>query len=162
MNFPEAEVPNYHFTDFDGGEIDLLELFEGKNELIAVHNMGRACPNCTMWADGFSGVLKYIESKAAFVVISEDDYQTQKNFATARGWNFRIVSAKDTSFFKDLEFKSSDGELHPGISVFSKKDDGEHARGRIFRTNATNFRPFDDFCSVWHLWAMLPSADGKR
>lgn len=154
IDFPKEEIFNYSFINSNGENINLLELFGESDELIVVHNMGRACSYCTMWADGFNGVLKHIESRAAFAVISEDDYKTQESFAQQRGWNFNMVSSKGNLFFKDMGFKSDDGELHPGISTFVKSEDN-----RVYRTNATNLGPFDDFCSVWHIFAMLQSGN---
>ena len=74
------EVDDYRFQTGDGG-VRLSELFGGKEYLFVIHNMGTGCPNCTMWADGFNGVLPHLENRAAFVVSSADDPQTQKAFA---------------------------------------------------------------------------------
>ncbi len=69
-------VEDYRFRTL-GGEVALSELFGDRTDLFVIHNMGTGCPNCTMWADGFNGVLQHLENRAAFVVCSPDDPATQ-------------------------------------------------------------------------------------
>lgn len=60
-----------------------------------------------------------------------------------------MVSHGETSFAKDMGYKNDQG-FHPGICVFKKTADG------IVRVSDTAFGPGDDFCSVWHLFDLLP------
>src|SRR5437764_13754977 len=83
------EVEDYRFATTDG-PVHLSELFGDQEYLFVIHNMGKACPACTMWADGFNGVLPHLENRAAFVVSSPDDPPTQRAFAAERGWRFRM------------------------------------------------------------------------
>ena len=91
-----------------------------------IHNMGKGCPYCTLWADGFNGVAKHLEA-------------------------FNMASAHGTSFAKDLGFQAKDGSYRPGVSVFRKQKNG-----MIVRVSKAQFGPGDDFCSVWHLFDLLP------
>jgi predicted dithiol-disulfide oxidoreductase (DUF899 family) len=151
---PEA-VLDYKFETTQG-EIALSQLFGDKADLFVIHNMGKSCPNCTMWADGFNGVLPHLENRAAFVVASPDDPQTQAEFAQSRFWRFRMVSHAQSSFAADMGYRSGEG-WRPGVSVFRKE------AGRILRVSDTGFGPDDDFCAVWHLFDLLPAgADGWR
>ena len=142
------EVENYRFAAADG-PVRLSELFGGKEHLFVIHNMGRSCPACTMWADGFNGVLPHLENRAAFVVSSPDNPETQRAFAASRGWRFRMVWHQDTSFAADMGYRDEQGWL-PGVSVFRR--DGE----RIYRISDTSFSPGDDFCTVYHFFDLLP------
>ena len=108
------EVENYRFATVDG-PVRLSELFGDKEYLFVIHNMGRACPACTMWADGFNGVLPHLENRAAFVVSSPDDPETQRAFAASRGWRFRMVSHQGTGFAADMGYRSGKG-WRPGVS----------------------------------------------
>jgi predicted dithiol-disulfide oxidoreductase (DUF899 family) len=85
------EVADYVLTGADG-PVRLSALFGGKDTLFVIHNMGKTCPACTMWADGYNGVVPHLESRAAFVVTSPDDPATQAAFAASRGWRFHMVS----------------------------------------------------------------------
>src|SRR6185312_8327527 len=77
------EVPDYDFST-GAGTARLSELFGDKDSLFVVHNMGAGCPYCTLWADGFNGVLPHLENRAAFVVTSPDAPATQEKFKAGR------------------------------------------------------------------------------
>ena len=148
---PREEVRDYRLLDCEGREASLSSLFGDHNRLILVHNMGRHCTYCTMWADGFVGLLPHINSRAAFVVTSPDGPTEQKAFAKARGWNFPMYSAAGTSLIADLGFDDADEGLMPGVSVFAKEADG-----KIYRVGRAEFGPGDNFCAVWHFFELFP------
>lgn len=141
--------PDHELLTWDGRRARLSELFAGRDDLIVVHNMGRRCAYCTLWADGFNGILDHLESRAAFVVVSEDPVETQRELAAGRGWRFRMASAAGTSFSRDAGFVDEDG-LMPGVSTFCKGPAGE-----LLRAGRAEFGPGDDFCSAWHLFDLL-------
>lgn len=146
-----GRVLDYDLTDWAGQPTRLSTLFGDKDQLILIHNMGMRCSYCTMWADGFVGVLPYLERMAAFVVVSPDDVETQKKYSAERGWNFRMLSTKDTSLFDDMGFEVSGGSLWPGVSTLYKSSDGE-----IRRHSLASFGPGDKFCSVFSFAELLP------
>jgi predicted dithiol-disulfide oxidoreductase (DUF899 family) len=148
----KREVGDYTFKTFNGGDISLSMMFGSRDELIVVHNMGKGCTYCTMWADGFNGVIQHLENRATFVVVSPDVYKVQKKFAQSRGWKFPMYSAHGNDFFKDMGFESKGGHPQPGVSIFERDRDG-----RIYQVARTFFGPGDDFCSVWHFFDLLPN-----
>ena len=75
-------------------QVSLLDLFGDKNELFVVHNMGKSCSYCTMWADGFNGIYHHLIDQASFVVASPDTPEVQENFAAERKWRFPMISVK--------------------------------------------------------------------
>lgn len=153
---PPEEVGDYTFHDAAGREVTLSSLFGDGDELIVVHNMGRDCAYCSMWADGFTGLLPHLTSRAAFAVTSPDEPLAQEEFRRARGWNFPLYSTRGTSFVADMGFAGGEGGLMPGVSAFSKDE-----AGRIHRVGRAEFGPGDDFCAVWHFFELLPrGADG--
>lgn len=141
-------VADYEFREGDK-TVHLRELFGEHDTLFVVHNMGKACPYCTLWADGMNGVLPHLENRAAFVLSSPDSAETQQAFAKERGWSFRMVSHAGTSFAEDMGYTSEHG-FEPGVSVFRRTADG------IVRVSDTSFGPGDDFCLVWPLFDMIP------
>lgn len=148
---PKQEVTDYLFTDMDGQQAALSSLFGDKSDLILIHNMGTGCSYCTLWADGFKGLLPHLLSRAAFAITSPDLPEVQKQFAQSRGWQFPIYSVSGTSFVEDMAFLDDKHELVPGFSIFEKQPDGA-----ILRCARGEFGPGDDYCSVWHLFALLP------
>ncbi len=154
---PEV-VDDYAFPILGGRTLGLSELFGGGQDLILVHNMGRKCPSCTMWADEYNGVLQHLESRAAFVVSSPDLPEVQAEFAKERGWNFQMVSVDGTNFAHDMGFHTTEGSCpgyQPGVSTFRKHDDGS-----ITRIGQAFYGPGDVFSSVWHYFGMLQDGVG--
>jgi predicted dithiol-disulfide oxidoreductase (DUF899 family) len=143
------EVADYAFVGREG-PVRLSEFFGDQDTLIVIHNMGKSCPACTMWADGYNGLLPHLQSRAAFVVTTPDDPETQAAFAASRGWRFRMVSHQGSDFAADMGYRSEQGGWMPGISVF--KRDGK----RILRVSDQQLGPGDDFCSVYHFFDMIP------
>ena len=142
------EVADYRFAGADG-PVRLSELFGDKDTLFVIHNMGKSCSHCTMWADGFNGVFEHLRDRAAFVVSSPDTLERQQSFAASRGWKFPMVSNQGTTFAEDMGYRPN-GRAMPGVSVFKRKGD------KIMRVADTAFTHGDDFCSVWHLFDLLP------
>lgn len=153
------EVRDYVLRGADGSAVRLSELFGDERDLILVHNMGRGCPYCTLWADGFNGVLPHLENRAAFVVVSPDAPEVQQEFASSRGWRFRMASSVGTSLAKDLGFETEhEGKPFalPGCSTLRKREDGA-----IERVAKTFFGPGDPYCAVFHLFPLLDGGTGE-
>ena len=150
---PRDPVKDYEFRDWNDAPVRLSQLFGKHRDLIVVHNMGKSCNYCTLWADGFIGLQPHLESRAAFVVTSPDPIDVQRSFAHSRGWSFRMVSAHGTPFFTDMGFTDGVGDPMPGTSTFQRQTDGT-----IVRIQRAEFGPGDQFCAAWHLFDLL--ADG--
>ena len=150
---PPEEVKEY-FLNGPDGKVPLSELFRGKKDLIVIHNMGRHCRYCTMWADGINGLLPHLADRAGFAVVSPDPVPVQQKFAQRRGWKFPFYSGRGTTFIKDMGFLPRPGEPWPGVSTFRR-------RGRkIYRVARAGFGPFDPFCAAWPLFALLDGGVG--
>jgi predicted dithiol-disulfide oxidoreductase (DUF899 family) len=153
---PKETVGNYTLLGADGVPVSLSALFGEKDDLIVVHNMGRGCAYCTVWADGFNGVVAHLEDRAAFVVVSPDEPAVQAEFAASRGWRFRMVSAAGSGFTHAMGFEDKPGDSMPGFSVFRRLPDGS-----IVRTGRDFFGPGDDYCSPWRLFDLLDGGVGE-
>lgn len=148
------DVNDYTMKDRNGKDVKLSEMFGDKSHLILIHNMGKGCSYCTMWADGFKDTYKEIEKKASFVLVSPDSPEVHKEFADSRGWNYRTYSAAGTDFIFDMgyEIRKDDKKYYwPGVSVFEKKEDGN-----IVRVTKDEFGPGDFYCNIWHFLDLLP------
>ena len=152
-NAPREEVKDYTFATLDG-PVKLSELFGDRDELVLIHNMGRSCPYCTLWADGLNGQFRHYDNRSAFVVVSPDSPDLQKEFGSSRGWNFKMVSDGDRAFSSDMGFWSEKDGWWPGVSAFVK--DG----GKIYRTGTAVFGPGDDFCPIWPIQDLLGGPKG--
>lgn len=149
----KRNVQDYTLKDSNGNDVKLSQLFKDKKDLILIHNMGKECKYCTLWADGFNGTTYFIEQAAAFALVSPDPPAVQKKFAAERGWTFPMYSGEGSAFIKDMGFQTKDGKYQPGVSAFHKEN------GKITRESRAYFGPGDFFCHVWYFFDMLP---GKR
>lgn len=148
---PPLKIKDYVLTTTHGKPVMLSDLFAGKDELMVIHNMGRGCAYCTLWADGFNGVWQHLANRVPFAVVTPDSAEKVKEFSMGRGWTFPIYSSHGTSFFPDLGFANEKGSPYPGVSTFKRNSDGS-----IVRTCFDYFGPGDQYCSVWHLMDLLP------
>jgi predicted dithiol-disulfide oxidoreductase (DUF899 family) len=147
----------YTFRGADGSQVTLDGLFAGHRNLITIHNMGRGCAYCTMWADGFIGLYRHLKQRTGFVLVSPDPWETVRDVAKERGWPFPCVSMNaenDTNngFSADMGFHDPDANTWlPGASAFTRRDDGT-----VARVSTISFGPGDLFCPAWHFFDMLP------
>lgn len=153
---PIADMPLRHVPS--GSSVMLSELFGTRDELLLVHNMGKRCPYCTLWADGFASMYRHLSDRCAFVLSTPDEPAVAGAFASARGWTFPLVSFAGTDFARKLGFEgdteSTYGAFQPGISAFARTPQG------IVRTGTRRFGPGDDFCSLWPMFDLL--RDGEN
>lgn len=150
------KISNYSFKDKQGNETTLLDLFEDKEELLLIHNMGKACVYCTMWADAFNGMHHIIRDRVKIVLTSPDKVEVMKEFSEARGWTLPIYSYAGSNFANDLGFAHDKNDRRwysPGVSALILKD------GEIYRTASDSFGPGDVYCAPWHLFNLLPEGN---
>lgn len=146
-----------------GASVQLSELFGTSRDLLVVHNMGRSCVYCTLWADGFASMYKHIATRCAFVLTTPDAPDAAAAFASARGWTFPIVSHAGGSFAKDLGFVAVHRQgpnagregFMPGVSALRRNADGT-----IVRTGTRQFGPGDDFCAIFPMFDLLQDGVG--
>ncbi len=138
---------------FDGpdGPVTLSSCFQGRDDLIVIHNMGSSCSYCTMWADGLNGVLHHLNSRSEVILVSPDSPESQAKFAQSRGWNMRMLSDPG-EFTTDMGYRwEQDGKPMnmPGYSTFRRDGD------EIHRVAHAPFGPGDLYSAPWHMFALL-------
>lgn len=153
---PPERISEYTLRRLDGTAVRLSELFGDKTDLLLVHNMGRSCPYCTLWADGFQSLSEHLQSRAAVVIATPDEPEVARAFATGRGWRLPVVSTAGSSLTRDLGYEPEPKKYWPGVSALKKEPDGS-----ITRRGKATFGPGDDFCSLWHLFDLLDGGAGN-
>ncbi len=149
-------VKNYTLIDINGKPVTLSELFKGKKELVLVHNMGKSCPYCTLWADGYNGFTQHLENRVPFVVVSPDEHTIMKEFAQGRNWKFKIYSSNGATFKRDVNFETEKGMFQPGVTILTKNGNGE-----IFENSRAYFGPGDNYCPIWDFFDLLPEGSNQ-
>lgn len=147
-SLPPVVVADYELITTDG-PVKLSEFFQGRDDLIVIHSMGRRCTHCTLWADGFNGIESHVHDRAALLLVSADPAEEAENFANERGWLFAVASGHGTTFTKDMGFETN-GQPGPGLSTFHRNADGI-----IIRIAQDEFGPGDLYSGIWHLFARL-------
>lgn len=142
-------VGEHEFARPDGSAVRLADLFGDHDDLLAIHNMGRGCSYCTLWADGLIGIAPHLLRRTALVVVSADKPATLAKTIAERGWNFPCVSGRASGFNESMRFGTSEKPT-PGVSSLHREDDGS-----IVRIAASSFCPGDDFCPVWPFFDLL-------
>lgn len=143
---------------------NLSELFApGKDSLIIDHLMfaekdDKACPMCTMWADGYNAIAPHVGNKTNFVLVAKAEIGKLRDWARAHGWHkIRLLSSHDTTFNRDFGFEEKDGAQNPGISVFRRKgDDIYHFYSQLAVPVPDRNRGIDPYTPVWNLFDVLP------
>lgn len=156
-------VPDYTFLD-NGERVHLSELFAGdKPYLILYHLMYWAkddqfCPMCSLWIDGFNGIVPHVTERANFVIASRAPFDALKAWADRRQWNrLRLLSDDGSSFARDIGAEDADGSPDSTIIVFAKE--GERLR-HVYTAHpmlADRERGIDLLSPIWHLFDLMPS-----
>ncbi len=149
-SLPPMRVADVTMTDMHGQSVTLSDLFDGRKDLIVIHNMGQACAYCTLWADGLNGLLPHLLTRTSVVMCSPDSPEPMRAFSESRGWNYRMISTQGSTFTKDVGFADSAGGTNPGYSTFRKNADGT-----IDRLSFAYFGPGDDYCGIWFMLPLL-------
>ena len=149
----QAAVEPEPVTDYElatiSGRAKLSSFFGDQDSLFVIHNMGKSCNYCTLWADTINGFVEHLKNRAGVVLTSPDDPETQASLAASRGWRLPLACHAGTTLAEDLGYQR-DGGWWPGVSVLKKTTDG------LVRVADTAFGSGDDFCGLWHLLALLP------
>jgi predicted dithiol-disulfide oxidoreductase (DUF899 family) len=148
--------------------VSLRELFGEKDTLFVYHLMfhpdeAGACPMCSMWVDGFRGVLPHLEQNAAVAVVAKAPLPRLRLWGRRRGWDgLQLVSSYGTTFNHDMNAELEDGSQRPMASVYVA--DGPAVRH--FYTLPASFidnteRGIDLLSPVWNVLDLLPRGRGE-
>lgn len=143
---PQADIDDY-LLETVSGPTRLSALFGGRDTLLVIHNMGQACRYCTLWADGFNGLVPHLEDTIAVVLLSKDPPETQRRLALDRGWRFRMAS-HGAGPYRSEQCEDSGGRYQPGVVIYERRN------GKIVRRARTGFGPGDLYSPIWHLLAL--------
>jgi predicted dithiol-disulfide oxidoreductase (DUF899 family) len=144
-------IQDYTLTNHQGESVSLSSLFGDSDELLIIHNMGKGCKYCTLWADGFNGIHLPLGDRVPYVLVSPDTPADQQAFAASRGWTMPMLSARGSSFISDLGFYKEGQGYYPGVSALVRRD------GQIYRSGFDFFGPGDPYSAIWHFMDLLPT-----
>ncbi len=146
--------------EFQGpsGATTLLEMFEGRHQLLLYHFMfapgvsgwpKAGCPGCTMFADQVANLGHLHARDAAFVMVSRAPLANLLAYEKRMGWTLPWFSSAGSDFNADFGLTTDEGEHH-GLSVFLR--DGN----KIYRTYFTTARGVEPLGNTWTLLDITP------
>lgn len=151
---PMVEVRgDYEFDGVDG-PVTLLDLFDGRPQLILQHFMfgsdwTEGCDGCSMMADHIGPLSHLHTRRTSFVLVSRAPVDRLVGFAERMGWSLPWFSSGRSTFNEDFG-ATVDGEERQGISVFLRDGD------RVFHTWSTYGRGEEPFMIVYDLLDLTP------
>jgi predicted dithiol-disulfide oxidoreductase (DUF899 family) len=151
-------------------QVHLSEIFTAPGRSLIVYQFmyGAAqtepCPMCSMWIDGLNGVARHLSDRVDLAIVAQAPIGDLRAWARRRGWhNLRLLSASPSTFKADLGMQGPGGEQYPGLSVFTRADDGSV---RHFYTGGPGLEPnteggMDAYSPVWNLLDLTPEGRGE-
>jgi predicted dithiol-disulfide oxidoreductase (DUF899 family) len=149
--------------------VRLSELFDApERTLVLMHFMygkkqEKPCPMCTLWADGYDGIVPHLRQRVSFAVLVAGDAGAFGEYARTRGWrHLRIVSAAGSDLKRRLGFETEDGSQWPGASVFRRRPDGTliHTCSVSADFAPGHFRGMDLLTPFWSFLDLTPEGRG--
>jgi predicted dithiol-disulfide oxidoreductase (DUF899 family) len=111
---PWVRVGKEYRFDTDDGEKALVELFDGRSQLLVYHFMfgpsyQAGCITCSSIADAVNGVLPHLHARdVTFVFVSQAPLEKLQMYKRRMGWSFPWMSSAASDFNFDLGFSSSE------------------------------------------------------
>jgi predicted dithiol-disulfide oxidoreductase (DUF899 family) len=148
----------YVFDEPGGSKPSLLDLFEGRRQLLLYHFMfapgvngwpEAGCPGCSLFTDQVGNLAHLRARDVSMAWVSVAPLENLERYRKRMEWNIRWVSSAGNTFNRDLGLSTDEGEQH-GLSVFIR--DGE----QIFRTYFTSQRGLEMLGSVWSFLDLTP------
>ncbi|WP_437964339.1 DUF899 domain-containing protein [Sorangium sp. So ce260] len=138
----------YRFTGNDG-EVGLLELFEGRRQLIIYHHMLKPadtspCEGCCMVMDNICNLAHVNARDTTFAVVSRAPINEINALKQRMGWAFPWYSTTDRF---NPDFGVTDGF---GLTVFLREGDD------VFHAYFTTDRGVESIGNVWSLLDLTP------
>jgi len=139
---PMVKIEKDYVFNGPRGKVRLLDLFEGRRQLIVYHFMfapsvngwpTAGCPGCSLVVDHI-GPLAHLHARdTSLAVVSLAPLANLEAYKKRMGWTVPWVSSEGTDFNKDFGVTTPEGE-HFGLSVFLRD------RADIYHTYFTTDR----------------------
>lgn len=146
---PMVAVDKGYVFDGPDGQVRLLDMFDGSDQLIVQHVMygvdwDDVCPGCTASLDEMSpGLFRHLRSRAtAYAAVSRAPFAKLAASQERKGWDFAWYSSFGSDFNDDFGATVDDSEV-PGVSCFLRDGD------TVFHTYSTSARGTDQLGSAY-------------
>ena len=159
---PMVRIDKDYVLDGPNGKASLIDLFEGRRQLILYHfmfgpNQDAGCDGCSMFIDQVGHLAHLHARDTSFAIVSRAPIEKVEAYRSRMGWEIPWYSSFESDFNVDFgrspetpqEGVYQDGESF-GLSVFIRDDNS------VFRTYFTTHRGVEALGSVWTLLDLTP------
>jgi predicted dithiol-disulfide oxidoreductase (DUF899 family) len=155
---PMVEIEKDYRLEGPEGEARLVDLFQGRRQLILYHFMfgpgasgwpDAGCDGCSMFVDQV-GHLGHLHARdTSFALVSRAPLEKIEAYRNRMGWDIPWFSSAESDFNDDFGVTRNGSEVF-GLSVFIRDGD------RVFRTYFTSGRGVEALGSVWTFLDLTP------
>ena len=151
-------ITERYIFDGENGKASLLDLFEGRRQLILYHFMfapsvggwpSAGCEGCSWYADNV-GNLRHLHARdTSFVMVSLAPEPNIRAYKKRMDWSMPWFSSSENDFNADFGISTADGE-GSGTSVFLRDGDS------VFRSYFTTGRGDEKLGGLWDYLDLTP------
>jgi predicted dithiol-disulfide oxidoreductase (DUF899 family) len=166
---PMVRIEKDYVFDGPGGKVRLLDLFEGRRQLIVYHFMfdpewDQGCSGCTSYVDALGDLSMLPARDTAFALVSRAPLPKLEAYRASRGWSLPWFSSNGSDFNYDFHVTLDkavapveynyrpaeiEGEEH-GLSVFFRIGDD------VFHTYSVYARGTEGLTDAYSLLDATP------
>jgi predicted dithiol-disulfide oxidoreductase (DUF899 family) len=159
---PRVRIGKDYVFDGPDGEVTLLDLFEGRRQLVLYHfmfgpNQDEGCNGCSMFVDNTGHPAHLHARDTSFAVVSRAPLEKIEPYKKRMGWTTPWYSSFRSDFNVDFGVSPEspqpseyqDGETF-GLSIFLRDGDD------IYRTYFTNGRGVEALGTSWTFLDLTP------
>jgi predicted dithiol-disulfide oxidoreductase (DUF899 family) len=144
---PMVRIEKEYVFDGPDGKTTLVDLFEGRRQLIIYHFMyhadeDRFCEGCSFFTDQICHLAHLHARDTSFALVARAPFAKIKAFKKRMGWTVPWYSSFGSDFNLDFGVTTDEGETF-GLSAFLRDGD------EIFHTYFTDGRGVEYLGSVW-------------
>jgi predicted dithiol-disulfide oxidoreductase (DUF899 family) len=156
--FPMVKIDKNYVFDGSDGKARLVDLFDGRRQLILYHFMfapgvdgwpEAGCPGCSFVVDHIGHLAHLHARNTSLVLVSRAPVANIKRYKRRMGWTVPWFSSSASDFNHDFGLTTDRGETF-GLSVFLR--DGQ----TVYRTYFTNGRGVEALGSPWTFLDLTP------
>ncbi|VVT30455.1 conserved hypothetical protein [Marinobacter salarius] len=153
---PMVKVAKHYTLQGENGAVSLLDLFEGRRQLIVYHFMfapdwNAGCDGCSWLVDAMTHPAHLHARDTSLVMVSRAPREKLVQYRSRMGWTAPVpwYSSYESDFNVDFGATTDNGERH-GASVFIRDGDD------IYRTYYTGARGVEYLGTLWTYLDLTP------
>jgi len=155
---PMVRMDKEYVFEGSNGRVGLLDLFEGRRQLILYHFMFApsvegwpmaGCPGCSFFVDQIGHLSHLHARETSLALVSRAPLSNILEYQKRMGWVVPWFSSSESDFNDDFGVTTDTGETF-GLSVFFHDGDD------VFRTYFTSERGIEALGSTWTFLDLTP------